>query len=130
MAECTDLGENPLFDNKIVSIWEEERKHVWCLQDPERVALYTVTGHITNAGWSCQCSVVQEVLPHWNHSNCNRQVCNILWSFSNCYNPTSSLLDSSWILRQAICTITLGIFAGGPVYTESGLYTGSGPVTR
>ena len=70
MAECTDSGGNPLFDNRIVSIWEEERKHVWCLQDPERVALYTVTGHITNAGWSCQCSVVQEVLPHWNHFTC------------------------------------------------------------
>ena len=47
MVECTDLGGYPLFDNRIVSICEEERKHVWCLQDPEGVALHTVTGHIT-----------------------------------------------------------------------------------
>ena len=47
MAECTDSGGNPLFENRIVSIWEEERKHVRCLQDTEGVALYTVTGHVT-----------------------------------------------------------------------------------
>ena len=47
MAECTDSGGNPLFENRIVSIWEEERKHVRCLQDSEGVALYTVTGHVT-----------------------------------------------------------------------------------
>ena len=44
MAECIDSGGNPLFENRIVSIWEEERKHVRCLQDTERVVLYTVQG--------------------------------------------------------------------------------------
>ena len=44
MAECTDSSGNPLFDNRIVSIWEEERKRVGCLQDLERVAMYTVQG--------------------------------------------------------------------------------------
>ena len=47
MAECTDLGGNSLFDHRIVGIWEEERKHVRCLQDPEGVSLYTVAGHVT-----------------------------------------------------------------------------------
>ena len=50
MAGCTDSGGNPLFDNRIVNIWEEEKKHVRCLQDPEGVALYTVTGHIMKGG--------------------------------------------------------------------------------
>ena len=70
MPGCTDSGGNPLFDNRIVSIWEEEKKHVQCLQDPEGIALYAVTGHVTKREWSCQCFIVQEVLLHWNYYTC------------------------------------------------------------
>ena len=118
MAECTDLGGYPLFDNRIVSICKEERKHVWCLQDSEGVALYTVTGHITKGDGTasaplCKRYYLTGIIPPAPGQLCNISI--ILWSFSNCYNPTSSLLDSSQVLQQVICTITSGIFAGGPV---------------
>ena len=44
MAECTDSGGYPLFDNRIASIWEEERKQVQCLQDPEVVVCTLLQG--------------------------------------------------------------------------------------
>ena len=95
MAECTDSDGNPLFDNRIVSIWEEERKHVWCLQDPERVALYTVTGHVTKGDGAasaplCKRYYLTGIIPTASGQLCNISI--ILWSFSNCYNPPSSLL--------------------------------------
>ena len=35
----------PLFDNeKMMNIWETQKKHVQCIQDPEGVSLYTQTG--------------------------------------------------------------------------------------
>ena len=35
----------PLFDNeKMINIWEIQKKHVQCIQDPEGVSLYTQTG--------------------------------------------------------------------------------------
>ena len=38
------------FSEQMVTIWNEEKKHVQCMQDPLGVALYTVTGHITKGG--------------------------------------------------------------------------------
>ena len=38
------------FSKQIVDIWEVESKHVACIQDPEGLPLYTVTGHITKGG--------------------------------------------------------------------------------
>ena len=40
----------PVFDVQMVTIWNEEKKHVRCLQDPSGVALYTVTGYIKKGG--------------------------------------------------------------------------------
>ena len=35
----------PLFDNeKMTNIWETQKKHVQCIQDPEGVSLYTKIG--------------------------------------------------------------------------------------
>ena len=34
----------------MVTIWEEEKKHVKCIQDPDGIILYTITGHITKGG--------------------------------------------------------------------------------
>ena len=50
MAGITDSGGNLLFGNRIATIWEEEKRHVACIQDPEGVALYTITGRIVKGG--------------------------------------------------------------------------------
>lgn len=35
----------PLFDNeKMANIWESQKRHVKCIQDPVHVSLYTCTG--------------------------------------------------------------------------------------
>ena len=110
MAECTNSGGYPLFDNRIVSIWEEERMHVWCLQDTEGIVLYTVTGHIMKGDRAASAPLGKRYYLTGITPPAPGQLCNItiiLWSFSNYYNPTSSLSDSSWALQQAICTITV-----------------------
>ena len=43
---ATDTLSVPLLKEEIKSIWEEQQKHVACIQDPPGVELYTVTGHI------------------------------------------------------------------------------------
>ena len=40
----------PLLKEEIKSIWEEQQKHVVCIQDPTGVELYTVTGHALKGG--------------------------------------------------------------------------------
>ena len=35
-----------IFNDRIATTWEEEKKHIACIQDPEGVTLYTITGHI------------------------------------------------------------------------------------
>lgn len=30
-----------------ITIWEEQKKHLKCIQDPSSVPLYNITGHIT-----------------------------------------------------------------------------------
>ena len=40
----------PLLKEETQSIWEEQRHHVSCLQDPPGVELYTITGHINKGG--------------------------------------------------------------------------------
>ena len=34
----------------MVTIWEEEKKYVKCIQGPDGIILYTITGHITKGG--------------------------------------------------------------------------------
>ena len=47
---ATDTLGVPLLKEEIKSIWEEQQKHVACIQDPPGVQLYTVTGHILKGG--------------------------------------------------------------------------------
>ena len=75
---------------------------------PRRLLLYTVTGHITKGDGAssaplCKRYYLTGIIPPAPGQLCNISI--ILWSFSNCCNPTSSLLDSSQVLQQAICTI-------------------------
>ena len=47
---ATDSSGEPVLSNKMVTIWEEEKKHVKCIQDPDGIILYTITGHISKGG--------------------------------------------------------------------------------
>ena len=47
---ATDSSGEPVLSNKMVIIWEEEKKHVECIQDPDGIILYTITGHISKGG--------------------------------------------------------------------------------
>ena len=47
---ATDTLGVPLLKEEIKSIWEEQQKHVSCIQDPTGVEVYTVTGHILKGG--------------------------------------------------------------------------------
>ena len=50
LSGATDSLGVPVISEKMVTIWEEEKKHVKCIQDPPGVPLYTVTGHIKKGG--------------------------------------------------------------------------------
>ena len=50
LSTATDSLCVPVLSEKMVTIWEEEKKHVQCIQDPLGVALYTITGHINKDG--------------------------------------------------------------------------------
>ena len=47
---ATDSTGEPVLSDRIVVIWEEEKKHVKCIKDPDGIILYTNTGHITKGG--------------------------------------------------------------------------------
>ena len=47
---ATDSSGEPVLSNKMVTIWEEEKKHIECIQDPDGIILYTITGHISKGG--------------------------------------------------------------------------------
>ena len=40
----------PLFNDEIVSIWEEQKKHIRCIQDIPDIPLYAVTNEVTKGG--------------------------------------------------------------------------------
>lgn len=40
----------PLLRELFQDIWQEQKHHVACLQDPPGVQLYTTTGHLTKGG--------------------------------------------------------------------------------
>lgn len=50
LSTATDSLSVPVFSPQMISIWNEEKKHIDCVQDPDGVRLYTVTGHITKGG--------------------------------------------------------------------------------
>lgn len=50
MNTRTNLLGEPLFSEHIDTIWQEERRHVKCLQDPAGISLYTKTGILNKGG--------------------------------------------------------------------------------
>jgi hypothetical protein len=50
LSPATDTLGVPLFKEEMKIIWEEQRQHVPCLQDPPDITLYTITGYITKGG--------------------------------------------------------------------------------
>lgn len=50
LSKSTDTLGVPLFREEMSEIWEEQQRHVPCLQDPPNIPLYTLTGHITKGG--------------------------------------------------------------------------------
>ena len=50
LSPATDTLGVPLFKEEMKVIWEEQRQHVPCLQDPPDIPLYTITGYITKGG--------------------------------------------------------------------------------
>ena len=50
LSSVTDLLGVPLLKDDMNIIWEEQKKHVPCIQDPPDVELYTTTGYLTKGG--------------------------------------------------------------------------------
>ena len=47
---ATESSGEPVLSNKMVTIWEEGKKHVKCIRDPDGIILHTITGHISKGG--------------------------------------------------------------------------------
>ena len=50
MTLATDATGVPLLSQEMMGIWEEQKKHLMCLQDPPGVPLYTMTGSMCKGG--------------------------------------------------------------------------------
>ena len=50
LSTATDTLGVPLFKEEMTTIWEEQKKHVRCIQDPPGIQLYTIVGHMTIGG--------------------------------------------------------------------------------
>lgn len=50
LSSATDVLGVPLFRDEITTIWDEQKHHVECLQDPPGISLYTQTGHTMKGG--------------------------------------------------------------------------------
>ena len=50
LSTATDTLGIPLFSETLKDAWEEQKKHVKCLQDPPDIELYTITGYLKKAG--------------------------------------------------------------------------------
>lgn len=52
---ATDLYGAPLLDDsRVWGIWEDQRRHIGCIQDPPEVQLFTVTGQSLKGGVQLQ----------------------------------------------------------------------------
>ena len=52
MSTATDTLGVALLREEMKEIWEEQKKHIPCLQDPSDIQLYTITGYLTKGGVS------------------------------------------------------------------------------
>lgn len=50
LTPATDTLGVPLLKDELAEIWEEQRRHIPCLQDPPGVPLYTITGYANKGG--------------------------------------------------------------------------------
>lgn len=50
LASATDTLGVPLITPEMQTIWEEQKRHIPCIQDPPSIQLYTVSSHITKGG--------------------------------------------------------------------------------
>ena len=50
LTSATDTLGVPLFNDEIVSIWEEQKKHIKCIQDIPDIPLYAVTNEVSKGG--------------------------------------------------------------------------------
>ena len=50
LGTATETPGTPLLKPEIAAIWEKQRRHLKCLQDPEGVNLYTRTGSHSKGG--------------------------------------------------------------------------------
>lgn len=50
MSEMTDSLGVAVFNDEIKDIWQQQKRHLPCIQDVVGIQLYTVTGHLTKSG--------------------------------------------------------------------------------
>ena len=50
LSTATDPLGVPLLKEEMSTVWEEQKRHVKCIQDPPNLQLYTITGHIQKGG--------------------------------------------------------------------------------
>ena len=50
LSTATDTLGVPVFRQEMSEIWNEQKRHITCLQDPPNVALYTITGYVVKGG--------------------------------------------------------------------------------
>ena len=50
LSTATDSLGVLVFSEQMIIIWQEEKQHMKCIQDPAGMTLYTVTEHITKGG--------------------------------------------------------------------------------
>ena len=46
LSTATDPLGVPLLKEEMSTVWEEQKRHIKCIQDPSNLQLYTITGHI------------------------------------------------------------------------------------
>lgn len=66
-SQATGTLDVPLLRDEIKEIWEEQKHHISCLQDPPGVPLYTVIGHLE---WSYRYCTVHEAQHFLSHFIC------------------------------------------------------------
>ena len=50
LSGTIDVFGDPLLRSEMTDIWEEQKRHIKCIQDPPGIPLYTITGHLNKGG--------------------------------------------------------------------------------
>ena len=70
---ATNSSGEPVLNDKMVTIWEEEKKHMKCIQGPDGIICYTSTGHFTKSGVELPVFGMHVGPPHWSRFTSTRQ---------------------------------------------------------